>query len=156
MSTPTARPPDVPLFSVAGTFLEALAVRDLARLTATLTDTAHLSALVPGGLQEADGPAQIGDTVRRWFGGAHRFELVDAVVGEVGTRLHLRWRLRVHDERRGPGPFVVEQQVYADTGPDGRIARMSLLCSGFCPEPSGPSGPSEPTVPSVTSPEVTR
>src|SRR5947209_11204429 len=132
MSTPTARPPDVPLFSVAGTFLEALAVRDLARLTATLTDTAHLSALVPGGLQEADGPAQIGDTVRRWFGGAQRFELVDAVVGAAGTRLHLRWRLRVHDELRGPGPFVVDQQLYADTGPEVLNSRRSALCCCFC------------------------
>jgi hypothetical protein len=123
---------------VAGTFLEALAARDFTRVATALTDTAHLSALVPRGLREEDGPERIAATFRGWFGGVDRFELVDAVVGEVGPRLHLRWRLRVQDHQRfGPGWFVVEQQVYADTDPDGRIARLSLLCSGFCPEASG-------------------
>jgi hypothetical protein len=135
MTTATTIGPDVPLCSVAGTFLEALAAQDFSRLAATLTDTAHLSALVPSGLKEWDGPTQIGATFHRWFGEVDRFELVDAVMGEVGPRLHLRWRVRVQAGRLGAGWFVVEQQVYADTGPEGRIARLCLLCSGFCPEP---------------------
>jgi hypothetical protein len=141
MTTTTATRSDVAPFSVGGTFLEALAAQDFSRLAATLTDTAHLSALVPRGLREWEGPDQIGATFRRWFGEVDRFELVDAVLGEVGPRLHLRWRVRVQGGRFGARWFVVEQQVYADTGPDGRIARLSLLCSGFCAEagvlPSG-------------------
>ena len=40
------------------------------------------------------------------------------------------------------GPFgdvshVVEQQVYADPGPSGRIERLAMLCSGFAPEADG-------------------
>jgi len=35
----------------------------------------------------------------------------------------------------------VEQHVYADTGPDGRIERLFLLCSGFWPELSRPVAP---------------
>jgi SnoaL-like domain len=134
MTTSTAIRPDVPLFSVAGTFLEALAAQDFPRLTTTLTDTARLSALVPSGLKQWHGPEEIGATFRRWFGDVARFELVDAVMGEVGPRLHLRWRVRVQAARFGAGWVVVEQQVYADTGPDGRITRLFLLCSGFCPE----------------------
>jgi SnoaL-like domain len=136
MTTQTAPHPrsDVPLFSVAGSFLEGLAAQDFARLAATLDDGAHMTGLVPSGLKEWDGPEQVTAIFRRWFGEVTGFELVDAVVGEVGPRLHLRWRVRVRAERLGDGWFVVEQQVYADTGPDGRLARLFLLCSGFWPE----------------------
>jgi hypothetical protein len=129
----------VPLFSVAGTFLEAFAARDFARLPDTLADSAHLSALVPVGLQEWDGPEDIVAAFDWWFGDAECFDLVDAVVGEVGTRLHLRWRVRVRGGRFGERWHVVEQQVYAHTGPDGRITRLFLLCSGFCPEAGPPA-----------------
>ena len=37
-------------------------------------------------------------------------------------------------ERLGDGWFIVEQQVYADAGDDGRIARLDLLCTGYRPE----------------------
>jgi hypothetical protein len=132
---PTTARPDVPLFSVAGAFLEGLAAQDFSRIAATLDDDAHLTALVPSGFKQWHGAEQIGATFRGWFGDVVDFELVDASVGEVGQRLHLRWRARVQAARFGVGWFVVEQQVYADTGPDGRIARLFLLCSGFCREP---------------------
>jgi hypothetical protein len=132
---PTDASTEVPLFSVAGAFLEGLAAQDFARIAATLGDDAHLTALVPSGFKQWDGPEQIGATFRRWFGDVDDFELVDASVGEVGRRLHLRWRARVQAPRFGVGWFVVEQQVYADTGADGRIAQLFLLCSGFCREP---------------------
>ena len=128
MTTPTAAPP------VAGDFLEGLATQDFARLGATLADDAYMTGLVPSGLKEWDGPEQIVAIFRRWFGEVVAFDLVDAVVGGAGPRLHLRWRVRVRAGRLGDGWFVVEQQVYADTGPDGRIERLSLLCSGFWPE----------------------
>src|SRR5690348_3700212 len=132
---PTSAPPDVPLFSVAGAFLEGLAAQDFSRIAATLDDDAHLTALVPSGFKQWHGPEQIGATFRRWFGHVDDFELADASVGEVGQRLHLRWRARVQAPRFGSGWFVVEQQVYADTGADGRIAQLFLLCSGFCRGP---------------------
>jgi hypothetical protein len=139
MTTPTVAPStaagsDLAMFSVAGAFLDGLAARDFPRIAATLDDAAHLSALLPRGLAEWDGATQISAAFRRWFGDAERFELVEAVVGEVGSRIHLHWRVRVQAQARGDGWFVVEQQVYADTGPDGRIVRLFLLCSGFCRE----------------------
>ena len=128
-------PADVPLFSVAGAFLEGLAAQDFSRIAAALSDDARLTALVPSGFKQWQGAEQIGATFRRWFGDVDDFDLVDASVGEVGQRLHLRWRARVQAARLGVGWFVVEQQVYADTGSDGRIAELFLLCSGFCREP---------------------
>jgi hypothetical protein len=37
-------------------------------------------------------------------------------------------------ERLEDGWFVVEQEMYAGTVGTGRLARLRLLCSGFCPE----------------------
>src|SRR3954468_7505816 len=120
MTASTALPArsDVPLFSVAGAFLEGLATQDFPRLAATLADDATLTALVPVGLKEGHGPEEISARFRFWFGEGSDFELLDAGVGSVGPRLPLRWRVRVRADRLGPGWFVVEQQVYADTGPD--------------------------------------
>jgi hypothetical protein len=142
MTTATALPAPLPaapgsdaaLFAVAGAFMDGLAAQDFARIAATLDDAVHLSALLPRGLAEWDGPDQVSAAFRGWFGEVDRFELVDAVAGQVGPRLHLRWRVRVQAEARGKGWLVIEQQVYADGGADGRLARLSLLCSGFHPE----------------------
>ena len=118
-------------FTVARAFLDGLAAQDFSRVAATLDDDAHLSALLPRGLAEWDGPDHISAAFRRWFGEVDRFELVDAVIGEVGPRLHMRWRARVQAAERGEGWLVIEQQVYADAGPLGLLSRLSLLCSGF-------------------------
>jgi len=49
-------------------------------------------------------------------------------------RPHLHWRLRLRAGRLGPGWFTVQQQVYADSGARGSLARLDLLCTGFRPE----------------------
>jgi hypothetical protein len=124
----------VPQFALAGTFLEGLAAQDFAQLGGALTVGARLRALLPLGLKEWAGAEEIAGTFARWFGDTEDFDPVEATVGEVGGRLHLRWRLRLRAERLGPGWFTVEQQAYADTGEDGRIARLDLLCTGYRPE----------------------
>jgi hypothetical protein len=45
-------------------------------------------------------------------------------------RHHLRYRFRVEND---DGMHVVEQQAYF-TEVDGRITRMSVMCSGFRPD----------------------
>ena len=68
-----------------------------------------------------------------WFDDFNEFELVDAAVGEVGPRLHLRWRLRVRAARMAGRWLVVEQQVYADADADGQIYGLSLAVLGLLP-----------------------
>ncbi len=130
MATTTS--PSGPQFAVAGSFLEALAAHDFDRLAAALDDAASLSALLPRGFREWHGPGEIRAVFELWFGGLSEFEVVDASVGQVGSRLQLRWRVQVRGGRFGDDAMVVEQHVYADAAPSGRIQRMSLLCSGFC------------------------
>ncbi len=126
----------VPQFALAGAFLEGLAAQDFTQLGA-LAEGARLRALLPPGPMEWTGAEQIAEVFARWFGDTEGFDPVEATVGEVGGRLHLRWRLRLQSERLGAGWFTVEQQAYADTDDDGRIARLDLLCTGYRPEGSG-------------------
>jgi hypothetical protein len=123
-----------PRYSVAGTFLEKVATQDFSGLRSTLSDEVRLRALQPRMLREGFGPQEFCDAFLTWFGGVDAFELVDAAVGEVGQRLHLRWRVRVQGGRFGDVWHVIEQQAYADVDRNGRIADLALLCSGFRPE----------------------
>ncbi len=132
MDTDTS--PSAPGFAVAGSFLEALAAGDFPGLAAVLDADASMHALLPRGFVEWHGAAAICSAFATWFGDAEEFEVADASVGQVGSRLQLRWRLRVRAARLGDEPMVVEQHVYATTGPTGGIRSMSLLCSGFCHE----------------------
>ena len=120
-----------PQFALAGSFLEGLAAQDFARIGNALTSDVRLRALLPGGFREWTGAKPAADAFAAWFGDTEDFELLEATVGEVGGRLHLRWRLRLQAERLGPGWFTVEQQAYADAADDGRIARLDLLCTGY-------------------------
>jgi len=123
-----------PRSGCARAFLDSLASQDFGQLSGTLAADARLRALLPSGLRERTGAEVIAGQFAGWFGDTEDFELLEAAVGEVGGRLHLHWRLRLRAERLGPGWFTVEQQAYADTGEDGRIARLDLLCTGYRPE----------------------
>lgn len=124
-----------PHFAVAGVVIDALAAQDFGRLADALDPDAQMSALVPRGLLECHGAAEICAMFEKWFGDLDEYAVADASVGGVGALLQMRWRLRVKGTRFGDEPMVVEQHVYAATGPNGSIHRISLLCSGFWPEP---------------------
>jgi hypothetical protein len=124
----------VPQTAPAESFVEGLAAQDFTELGGALAAGARLRALMPSGLREWSGAGAIADRFARWFGDTEDFEIMEASVGEVGGRLHLRWRLRLRAERLGGGWFTVEQQVYADIDESGRITQLDLLCTGYRPE----------------------
>jgi hypothetical protein len=132
--------PPAPEFAIGGAWLEALAAsavlaaEGFARLTTVLDDGASLFALLPGGFREYHGASDIAAAFEGWFGDVEHCELLDASLGHVGSRLQMRWQLRLRGERLGNHARVVEQYAYADTGSTGRIQNMALICSGFCPE----------------------
>ena len=120
----------------AGSFLEGVAAQDFGQLADALAADVRCRALLPGGLREWTGALVIADRFARWFGDTEAFEAVDAGVEEVAGRLRLYWRLRLRADRLGDGWFTVEQQAYADTAEDCRIAQFDLLCTGYLPEVS--------------------
>lgn len=121
----------VPRSECAGAFVDSLASQDFARLGGTLAADARMRALLPSGPWEWAGAEAIANRFARWFGGTEDFALIEAAVGTVGDRLHLHWQFRLQAEWLGAGWFIVEQQAYADTGEDGRLARLDLLCTGY-------------------------
>jgi len=132
---PTTVPADDALsFEVAGRFVDGLAARDFDLLAGTLADGVRFRALLPRRVLDLEGADAVRSTFVRWFGGAERWEMVEAVVGEVGGRVHLHWRVRLTDPGIGEGTLLVEQQVYADAGADGRLRDVALLCTGYRPE----------------------
>ena len=118
---------------VATRFLEALAGRDFASLSAAFSDDAVLRGLVPGRLREEHGREAIADRFRFWFGDTAEFRLVDSHVEEVADLVRIRWRVAGVDPELGP--CVTEQTAYAELGSHG-IAWMSLVCSGDRPLPA--------------------
>jgi hypothetical protein len=124
-------PLEAPHFATAGVLLEALAAHDFDQLESVLDVDASMSALLPSGFREWVGAPEIGAAFGRWFGDAHRFEVLDASVGHIGSLLELRWRCRLVAARFDDAPMVVEQHAFASTAPSGRVSHISLLCSGF-------------------------
>lgn len=124
----------------AGALLDAFSRRDFADLAACLAPDIRFRALVPPGPFDLGTPAEVAARFERWFGGEDEFEVVDATVGQVGSRMALRWRVRLWPPGHPASARIVEQHVYA-SGPD-RITAMDLLCSGFHAENSAPGSAS--------------
>jgi hypothetical protein len=119
---------------VGGAFLEALAARDYQQMASTLSGDVRFRAMLPPGPMDWNGADEVAGVFTSWFGDAEGFELIDAMVGEVGGRLHLSWRLRVRPAPFGIGDgwHVIEQHVFADASDT--IDALDLLCSGFRPD----------------------
>jgi hypothetical protein len=124
----------VPLSEYASEFLGSLAAQDFAQLGGTLAADARMCALLPVGVGKWTGAEAIAGRFAGWFGGTEDFECVESAATTVADRLHLRWQLRLRAERLGVGWFIVEQQAYADTDTDGRLARLDVLCTGYRPD----------------------
>jgi SnoaL-like domain len=123
---------DDPSWPAAGRYVQALTERDFAALRNCLHPDVRFRAVVPPGPFELNGSAAVTAKFESWFGEHEIFEVLDAAIGQVGTRMYLRWRLRVAAAATPHGGRIVEQHVYA-TGTNG-IETLDLLISGFQPE----------------------
>lgn len=150
MSGPPMKETTMARWAVGGIFLEALATRDYERMTTTLASSIRFRALLPPGLMQWQGPPQVAEAFRAWFGAATDHELFDATVGEIGGRLHLSWRIRLRPAPFGIGEgwHVIEQHGYADAADS--IETLDLLCSGFHAEGARTSSLSRVTTTSDT------
>ena len=145
METTDVPPPEVlfdppptgtPDLVVAGRFVAAVAARDFDAALDAVADDVAVRALLPRRVREVHGRTAFRALLDTWFAAAELWEPVDTGVDEIGGRLHLRWRVRVTKPSLGPGPHLVEQHAYADSGTDGRLANLAILCAGFLPEAS--------------------
>jgi hypothetical protein len=120
--------------SVAGILLTRLAEADFDRLGDVFEPDLRAIVMLPAGVFEWPDPATVCAVFEQWFGDVDEYDVTDFAVSRVGSRTHLRWRIVVSGGHLDEGRYVVDQQLYADLGPTGRIGSMSMLCSGFCRE----------------------
>ncbi len=125
--------------AIATAFVRAIVALDFDRLESALAPSIRFCALTPASCQEASTAADARRLIEGWFEGSDLVELVQLNIDDIADRLHLAYRLRVHD----PGVwYLVEQQAFADVV-DSRFASLSILCSGFHPIET-PAGAEEP------------
>jgi TusA-related sulfurtransferase len=114
----------------------AVAARDFEGVEAAMAAAVRMRSLVPSGPGEVHGPADVAARFRAWFGDADRIEVLGSNAEPIGDRIALGYRFRVHEE---VGWSVVEQRAFLDVDPEGRIAGIDLLCSGFREDPAEPA-----------------
>lgn len=128
MTTTTVPVPSTSL-PIGGQLLEAISRRDFDAFQRCLAANAHFRALVPAGPFELDGARTIADRFRLWFGGSDEYELLESTAAGVGSKQHLRWRIRMTAADAPHPQRIAEQHVFV-TG-SGVIESLDLLCSGF-------------------------
>ena len=110
--------------------LEAITTRDFSALEAVLEPGVRLRALLPSGLVEVAGPADIASKFGEWFGAAEVFEVIEARTQATGDRQSIRYRLRVR--RPGEDETEISQHVIL-IETDGTLEAIHLMCTGFRP-----------------------
>jgi hypothetical protein len=113
-------------------FARAVAAKDATALRAVLSDAIDFQGLTPRRLFQASTGTAVAEEIilGTWFARAQVDELCAVAVGRVAGREHVAYRVRVH---RGGDECLVEQQAYYNTGNDGRIDWMRVLCPGYQP-----------------------
>lgn len=115
-------------------FVAALSAKDVDAMSALLHPEIEFRGVTPSRAWEAFTPQGVCEILfGAWFEPMdHIEETIEADSAPLADRHRLRYRLRVESEGT---EYFVEQQGYYDAI-DGRITRLSLMCSGFRPWPS--------------------
>jgi TusA-related sulfurtransferase len=122
---------------VCGAFVDALADRSPKRLQACFHPDVELRALVPPGLQESVGFAEVLARLESWFGAPDSIQLLKKEVYRVSDRLHVRYRFGEHYS--DGDSEIIEQDAYCEVR-DGRIVAIDILCSGHRPASAADAG----------------
>jgi limonene-1,2-epoxide hydrolase len=120
--------PDDACWELAGRFLDTLLRRDFDALQSCLSATVRCQVLEPSGAWSVTGAVDTAAAIRAWFGAAELFEVHDAAIGQVGSRVYLRWRI-AQGAARASATEIVEQHAFVTI--ENRIAAMDLLSSGL-------------------------
>jgi len=112
---------------LATTIASAVADRDSTRLSAAVTDTVRLRALLPGGPIQALGRDSVVACFGEWFADFDTVELVESAGEAVADRLLIHYRVDV--ARRSTRWACTQTSVCKISG--GQLATIDLLCSGF-------------------------
>ncbi|HSK56459.1 MAG TPA: nuclear transport factor 2 family protein [Jiangellales bacterium] len=127
--------------ATAARFLEALAERDLDAILDLLAPDVWLRALLTREVAEARDAAAAARLLGTWVdapGGREVSEAAWTALADVGVpgRARIRYRFRLRPTWAPDTWHVIEQTGYLRVGPDGRITRLDLACTGYHAEPA--------------------
>jgi hypothetical protein len=112
---------------VAASVAAGVARRDPQRLSADLTETVRLRALLPGGPIEALGRENVASCLCAFFDDFDSVEVVESAGEAVGDKLLIHYRLHLG---RAAIRWVCTQTAVCRVV-DERLAVIDMLCSGF-------------------------
>jgi hypothetical protein len=114
---------------LARAFVVAITTKDRDGLMSVFGPQIDFRGLTPNYEWRATTPEEVAEVVLgNWFEPTdHVREVVEVRVEPFADRHHLSYRMRVEND---DGMHVVEQHSFLDST-DGRITRMSVVCSGF-------------------------
>lgn len=112
-------------------FARALAAKDFERLVALCDPVLDFRGVTPRKFWEADDPQSLVDNVLRvWFEDSDEIEALEKLETDAfADRERVGYRFRV---RNPEGTFLIEQQLFI-SAPEGRIAWIRSVCSGYRP-----------------------
>jgi hypothetical protein len=113
--------------------ITALLAQDFNTLETLLQPQVRFRALTPRRVCEGQTADEASAWFRLWFGDLDEIQVQHSASDRVFDRLHLSYRLRVHDVLNGWR--LIEQHAYASVQ-EGQIADMWLICTGFRPDPT--------------------
>jgi hypothetical protein len=105
----------------------AVADRDSDQLSAAVTDTVRLRALLPGGPIEDHGRDAVIARFGGWFAAMDTVDLVESAGEAMADRLLIHYRLVL--AQRSTRWACTQTSICKII--DGRLATIDLLCSGF-------------------------
>jgi hypothetical protein len=111
-------------------FILALPKKDADGVRAAVTPDVHFRGLTPDDTCEAHSAEEVvGILLGKWFEPQDEIKsLVSYDVHDFVGRFGFIYRIR---GRNADGDFIVEQQGYATLADDGRVADISIVCSGY-------------------------
>ena len=127
--------------ATATRFLAALVARDLDTVQDLLAPDVWLRALLTREVAEARDAEAATLLIGTWFEAPEDREVLDTtwtVVASEGVpgRARIRYRFRLRPTWAPDTGHVIEQTGYLRVGPDGRITRLDLACTGYHAEPT--------------------
>jgi hypothetical protein len=137
----TATAPAALVEATATRFLAALVAHDLDTAQDLLAPDVWLRALLTREVAEARDAEAATLLIRTWFDAPEGREVRDTawtVVAAEGVpgRARIRYRFRLRPTWAPDTWHVIEQTGYLRVGPDGRITRLDLACTGYHAEPT--------------------
>ena len=116
--------------TVADSFIDALVAHDFDAIRECLQPNVRFRALTPGATWAHLGVESALATLRHWFAD-ETYDLNCASIDQIGDRTRIAYRFNLATDE---GPRLVEQQAYCAIE-SGKIADISIICTGFRPLP---------------------